>query len=72
MASYLDTLLFGIYPYIALAVLVVGSIVPLRPRALHLALGLEPAPAPPAAHRGARCCSTSGCSSCSSATWWAC
>ena len=27
MASYLDTLLFGIYPYIALAVLVVGSIV---------------------------------------------
>ena len=27
MAAYLDTLLFGIYPYVALAVLVVGSIV---------------------------------------------
>ena len=27
MAGYLDTLLFGIYPYVALAVLVVGSIV---------------------------------------------
>ena len=27
MASFLNTLLFGIYPYIALAVLVLGSII---------------------------------------------
>jgi nitrate reductase gamma subunit len=47
----LNHILFGVYPYVALSVLVIGSVAALRPRAIHLAHRLLPAAAPaPAGH----------------------
>ena len=69
--NYLDTLLFGYYPYICLAVFFLGSLIPVRPRPIR-GRAIRRSCCVPGSCVSATTCFTPACCSCSSDTFSAC
>ena len=72
MSIWLNTALFGWYPYVCLTVFLLGSLLRFDRVAIHLAHRLQPVAAPAAADAGAPTCSMSACWSSSPAISSAC